>query len=186
MKEFWLEMSTRTYRSLGVVYLCPHLHIIGTQKLRLSQSYQFLPRWVTCLSFLYNCNSLLGRYMFYTSVLYFAQPPRSAVTPNVTQHTPKADTSAYENLARVDSFEPLSVETSNSSQRKSPAPVVTPLLAAALPPEFVNPSAENEFEVIEEIHDLVINRQPGQGLGLSIAGGKGSPPYKGSDAVRFF
>lgn len=37
--------------------------------------------------------------------------------------------------------------------------------------------------MIEEIHDLVINRQSGQGLGVSIAGGKGSPPYKGNDEV---
>lgn len=110
------------------------------------------------------------------------QPPRSVAAPDVPRRQPATDASAYENLARADSFEPLSVETSSS--QKTTQPSATPLLAAALPPEFVNPSADNEFEVIEEIHDLVINRQPGQGLGLSIAGGKGSPPYKGTDSVR--
>lgn len=101
-------------------------------------------------------------------------------------HTPEpeADTSAYENLARSDSFEPLSIQTTNNKHKQPQlAPAGTPLLATALPSDFVSPSADTEFEVIEEIHDLVINRNPGQGLGLSIAGGKGSPPYKGTDEV---
>lgn len=93
------------------------------------------------------------------------------------------DPSAYENLARSDSFEPLSVETPPNKQER-PQAKAQPLLAQALPPDFLSPSADSEFEVIEEIHDLVINRQSGQGLGVSIAGGKGSPPYKGSDEVK--
>lgn len=57
------------------------------------------------------------------------------------------------------------------------------LTAVADTKEVLNQSAASEFEVMEEIHDLVINRESGQGLGVSIAGGKGSPPYKGTDEV---
>ena len=35
----------------------------------------------------------------------------------------------------------------------------------------------------EEIH-IEIHRAPGQGLGISIAGGKGSTPFRGDDEVR--
>jgi len=79
-------------------------------------------------------------------------------------------------MSRADSFEPLSIKTEAHSRKAEPA--ATPLLAAVLHEQPLS-----EFEVIEEIHDLVINRKPGQGLGVSIAGGKGSPPYKGNDEV---
>ena len=36
---------------------------------------------------------------------------------------------------------------------------------------------------IEEKHTLRIIRLPGKGLGISIAGGHGSTPYKGDDEV---
>lgn len=80
---------------------------------------------------------------------------------------------------RADSFEPLSIDV-DGRKKKAHTPAATPLLAAVTPDDF---ASTNEFEVIEEIHDLVINRQSGQGLGVSIAGGKGSPPYKGTDEV---
>ena len=35
----------------------------------------------------------------------------------------------------------------------------------------------------EEKHTLRIIRTPGKGLGISIAGGHGSTPYKGDDEV---
>ena len=82
-------------------------------------------------------------------------------------------------MVRADSFEPLSINV--DSKKKAHTPAATPLLAAVTPDDF---ASATEFEVIEEIHDLVINRKSGQGLGVSIAGGKGSPPYKGTDEVR--
>lgn len=36
----------------------------------------------------------------------------------------------------------------------------------------------------EEEITINISRQPGQGLGISIAGGKGSTPFKGNDEVH--
>lgn len=41
-----------------------------------------------------------------------------------------------------------------------------------------------EQEVIEEEYTVHIHRQPGMGLGISIAGGKGSTPFKGEDEVN--
>lgn len=99
----------------------------------------------------------------------------------LAERTPHHDSSVYENTARSDSFEPLSIDT-DPKKKKSQQPA-TPLLATGTPDGFTQQAGANEFEVIEEVHDLVINRQPGQGLGVSIAGGKGSPPYKGSDEV---
>lgn len=40
-----------------------------------------------------------------------------------------------------------------------------------------------EQEIIEEEYTVHIHRQPGMGLGISIAGGKGSTPFKGEDEV---
>jgi len=37
--------------------------------------------------------------------------------------------------------------------------------------------------VVEEEITVNIHRQPGMGLGISIAGGKGSTPFKGVDEV---
>ena len=37
--------------------------------------------------------------------------------------------------------------------------------------------------VQEEALVIQITRSPGQGLGISIAGGRGSTPYKGDDEV---
>ncbi|XP_060558342.1 protein scribble homolog, partial [Ruditapes philippinarum] len=42
-----------------------------------------------------------------------------------------------------------------------------------------------EQEIIEEEYTINIHREPGQGLGISIAGGKGSTPYKGEDESIF-
>jgi len=114
------------------------------------------------------------------------QPPRSVSQPPSSKiPTPDRGHAAelinYENMARADTFEPLSI---NTESKKKPQPPATPLLAAATPEEFVGQSTPNEFEVIEEYHDVVITREAGQGLGLSIAGGKGSPPYKGTDEVH--
>lgn len=39
-------------------------------------------------------------------------------------------------------------------------------------------------EVQEEEFVIHILREPGQGLGISIAGGKGSTPVKGNDEVK--
>ena len=46
--------------------------------------------------------------------------------------------------------------------------------------------SENEAEEVEGEVEIVarIIRQPGTGLGMSIAGGLGSTPYKGTDKVR--
>ena len=43
---------------------------------------------------------------------------------------------------------------------------------------------QDDQEIIEEEYTIEIHREPGQGLGISIAGGKGSTPYKGEDEVR--
>jgi hypothetical protein len=43
-----------------------------------------------------------------------------------------------------------------------------------------------EPEVETELLKIHINRQPGQGLGISIAGGRGSTPFKGDDEVSVF
>ncbi|XP_067665630.1 protein scribble homolog isoform X13 [Haliotis asinina] len=40
-------------------------------------------------------------------------------------------------------------------------------------------------KVEEEVVAITIHREPGQGLGVSIAGGKGSTPYKGDDESIF-
>ena len=39
-------------------------------------------------------------------------------------------------------------------------------------------------DVQEEEITILISREPGQGLGISIAGGKGSTPFRGEDEVR--
>ena len=39
------------------------------------------------------------------------------------------------------------------------------------------------MEISEEELQLQIHREPGMGLGISIAGGKGSTPYRGDDEV---
>ena len=44
-------------------------------------------------------------------------------------------------------------------------------------------SFQDDQEIIEEEYTIEIHREPGQGLGISIAGGKGSTPYKGEDEV---
>ncbi|XP_053382330.1 protein scribble homolog isoform X4 [Mercenaria mercenaria] len=44
---------------------------------------------------------------------------------------------------------------------------------------------QEEQEIIEEEYTINIHREPGQGLGISIAGGKGSTPYKGEDESIF-
>ncbi|CAG2189762.1 SCRIB [Mytilus edulis] len=41
-----------------------------------------------------------------------------------------------------------------------------------------------EPEMETELIKIQINRQPGQGLGISIAGGRGSTPFKGDDEVN--
>lgn len=43
---------------------------------------------------------------------------------------------------------------------------------------------ESQPDYEEEELTINITRQPGQGLGISIAGGKGSTPFKGNDEVR--
>ena len=44
-----------------------------------------------------------------------------------------------------------------------------------------------EVPVASEVtHTIRIIRLPGKGLGISIAGGQGSTPYKGDDEVRLF
>ncbi|KAL4217947.1 Leucine-rich repeat-containing protein [Mactra antiquata] len=44
---------------------------------------------------------------------------------------------------------------------------------------------DEEQEIIEEEYTINIHREPGHGLGISIAGGKGSTPYKGDDESIF-
>ncbi|XP_052763197.1 protein scribble homolog isoform X7 [Mya arenaria] len=44
---------------------------------------------------------------------------------------------------------------------------------------------DNETEVVEEEIRVSIHRQPGMGLGISIAGGKGSTPFRGMDESIF-
>ncbi|KAK3576946.1 hypothetical protein CHS0354_017620 [Potamilus streckersoni] len=58
----------------------------------------------------------------------------------------------------------------------------------AKPPGMLQNQAgeEDEMEeVIEEESIITIVREPGTGLGISIAGGKGSTPYKGNDESIF-
>lgn len=43
---------------------------------------------------------------------------------------------------------------------------------------------ESQPDYEEEELTINITRQPCQGLGISIAGGKGSTPFKGNDEVR--
>lgn len=48
-----------------------------------------------------------------------------------------------------------------------------------------HPTQQMPVEVQEEVLTIHILREPGQGLGISIAGGKGSTPVKGDDEVSF-
>ena len=43
---------------------------------------------------------------------------------------------------------------------------------------------ESQPDYEEEEITIHISRQPGQGLGISIAGGRGSTPFKGNDEVN--
>ncbi|XP_067927883.1 protein scribble homolog isoform X2 [Watersipora subatra] len=80
-------------------------------------------------------------------------------------------------------YEPYEPHSAAADVRKRTQSPTVPMSAGISPDDFQSPT--HEFEVIEEIYDLVINRQSGQGLGVSIAGGKGSPPYKGNDESIF-
>ncbi|XP_052234956.1 protein scribble homolog isoform X4 [Dreissena polymorpha] len=44
---------------------------------------------------------------------------------------------------------------------------------------------DDDQEMVEEEYTVHIHREPGMGLGISIAGGKGSTPYKGTDESIF-
>ncbi|KAB7501901.1 Protein lap4 [Armadillidium nasatum] len=73
----------------------------------------------------------------------------------------------------------------------SPKPSESPLIANVLPsnPEPVqtpipNSNSENKISVEERILEINVERTSG-GLGLSIAGGKGSTPFKGDDEGIF-
>lgn len=57
-------------------------------------------------------------------------------------------------------------------------------LADEAPESFSLSPAAPLMEMVEKEKEIVICRQPGEGLGISIAGGKGSTPYKGDDEVR--
>lgn len=65
------------------------------------------------------------------------------------------------------------------------------MTATIIPGEERLPTAElveamsDEDLVEEEELSIDIHRAPGQGLGISIAGGKGSTPYKGEDEVQY-
>ena len=58
---------------------------------------------------------------------------------------------------------------------------IPPPVAASSPVLPKHPSVAVE----EEEYSIKIIRQPGQGLGISIAGGLGSTPYRGDDEVRY-
>ncbi|RXG73185.1 Discs large-like protein 1-like protein, partial [Armadillidium vulgare] len=73
----------------------------------------------------------------------------------------------------------------------SPKPSESPLIANVLPsnPEPVqtpipNSNSENKISVEERVLEINVERTSG-GLGLSIAGGKGSTPFKGDDEGIF-
>lgn len=66
------------------------------------------------------------------------------------------------------------------------------LVSTSQPPELETmstpPPATQQMpvKVQEEEFTIHIHRDPGQGLGISIAGGKGSTPVRGDDEVRLF
>lgn len=51
---------------------------------------------------------------------------------------------------------------------------------------ITQPSGDEMVEVEEDEITITIHREPRQGLGISIAGGKGSSPYKEDDEVSLF
>ncbi len=61
-------------------------------------------------------------------------------------------------------------------------PVLAPVTKSE--PAQLNPAVPVPLEVTEEEVTLRIVREPGTGLGISIAGGRGSTPYRGTDEVR--
>ena len=110
-----------------------------------------------------------------SNLLCFQQPRNSG---QAVSKIPVADQPP--DVIKYEPYEPHSAAADVRKRTQSPT---VPMSAGISPDDFQSPT--HEFEVIEEIYDLVINRQSGQGLGVSIAGGKGSPPYKGNDEVEF-
>lgn len=65
-------------------------------------------------------------------------------------------------------------------------PTPSHIQSGLLTPNNTNGIVENGKEIMHKItlHTTLIRDQIGQGLGFSIAGGKGSPPFKdGSDGI---
>ena len=80
--------------------------------------------------------------------------------------SPRADSDKDED----DSEQPSTDQADSSQEAASESP---------LPP----PVPQKSIKIAEEQHSIRIIRGPGQGLGMSIAGGHGSTPYRGDDEV---
>ncbi|XP_064651888.1 protein scribble homolog isoform X5 [Lineus longissimus] len=108
-----------------------------------------------------------------------APPPKA--TPTLTMTAPKMESQSM-------TAPKPAAQIMKPTQKVAPVtpPVTASLTKSAIAP--VAPQFQTQHvpkEIQEEEVTVKINRTPGQGLGISIAGGRGSTPYRGEDEGIF-